>query len=174
MMESISTSQPGLNKAGNTHLHLPAPLVQHLKDYIAALPDKSGQLINVLHEAQSLFVYLPREVQRLVAEEMGMSLAHVYGVVTFYAFFTMQPWGRHLISVCQGAACFVKGAARVLSALKDTLAVDVGEVTEDGCFSINTLRCVGGCALAPVMMIDERVFGNVTPAQIPEILALFK
>lgn len=172
-MESVSTHSDFNNPGIVTH-HLPEPLVQNLKEYIAALPSKEGQLVNVLHEAQSLFGYLPREVQRLVAEEMDMSLAHVYGVITFYAFFTMLPRGRHLISVCQGTACFVKGAPRVLSALKDRLNVEVGEVTEDGRFSINTLRCVGGCALAPVMMIDERVFGNVTPAQIPEILALFK
>lgn len=152
---------------------LPGPLVKELKEYIAQLPSKDGQLINVLHKAQGLFGYLPRKVQVLVAEEMGMSLAHVYGVVTFYTFFTMQPRGRHPIAVCQGTACFVKGAVRVLNALKDHLNVEVGEVTADGRFSINTLRCVGGCALAPVVMIDDRVFGNVTPAQIPDILAHF-
>ncbi len=152
---------------------LPENLVRELKEFIAQLPDKEVQLINVLHKAQSLFGYLPRNVQHLVAEEMGVPLAQVYGVVTFYTFFTMQPRGRHPIAVCQGTACFVKGAVRVLDTLKDLLHVEVGEVTTDGRFSISTVRCVGGCALAPVLMIDDRVYGNVTPSQIPDILAHF-
>lgn len=152
---------------------LPPAQVKELKDFIAQLPDKEYQLINVLHKAQAIFGYLPKPVQLLVAEEMGVPLARVYGVVTFYTFFTMEPRGKHPIAVCMGTACFVKGSTRVLNALTDYLHVDVGEVTPDGRFSINTLRCVGGCALAPVMMIGDRVFGNVTPAQIPEILAHF-
>ncbi len=170
MMEK-STSPAGRS---SPQIVLAEPLVKQLKDYVTGLPDKEGQLINVLHQAQGIFGYLPREVQRLVAQEMGVPLARVYGVVTFYTFFTMTPRGRHLVSVCLGTACFVKGSIRVLDALKDTLKVEVGEVTEDGRFSINTLRCVGGCALAPVVMVDERVFGNVTPTQIPDILANFK
>lgn len=170
-MEQTTVRTPA--SAGVDKTPLPEPLVRELKEYIATLPDKDVQLINVLHKAQGIFGYLPRKVQILVAEEMGVPLARVYGVVTFYTFFTMQPRGRHPISVCQGTACFVKGAVRVLDALKDHLHVDVGEVTSDGRFSINTLRCVGGCALAPVVMIDDRVFGNVTPSQIPEILAQF-
>ncbi len=172
-METTTVLKP--KGAPDTEVNrLPEPLVRELIDFVNALPDKEGQLINVLHQAQGLFGYLPRSVQFLVARQMGVSLAHVYGVVTFYTFFTMQPRGRHPISVCQGTACFVKGAARVLSSLKDRLEVEVGEVTPDGRFSINTLRCVGGCALAPVMMIDDRVFANVTPAQLPDILANFQ
>ncbi len=168
-----ATVRPPPSASGNK-APLPENLVRELKKYVAALPSRDGQLINVLHKAQELFGYLPRKVQVLVAEEMGMPLAHVYGVVTFYTFFTMQPRGRHPIAVCQGTACFVKGGVRVLSALKDFLQVEVGEVTEDGLFSINTVRCVGGCALAPVMMIDDRVYAKVTPGQIPEILAQFR
>ncbi len=152
---------------------LPPESVQKLKDFIRALPSKDDQLINVLHEAQEIFGYLPRQVQNLVAQEMGVSLAHVYGIVTFYAFFNMQPSGRHRINICQGTACFVKGAPRILSAFKDRLQVGEGEVTPDGRFSITTVRCVGGCALAPVVMVDDRVFGHVAPEQIRDILADF-
>lgn len=169
-MEPTTARAPA---AGNIKTTLPEASVKELKEYIAKLPDKKYQLINVLHKAQAIFGYLPRPVQLLVAEEMGVSLAHVYGIVTFYTFFTMEPRGKHPISVCMGTACFVKGAVRVLNAVKDHLGVDVGEVTPDGQFSVNTLRCVGGCALAPVMMIGDRVFGNVSPAQIPDILAHF-
>ncbi len=147
--------------------------VKKLKDFIHSLPSKEDQLINVLHEAQEIFGYLPRQVQNLVAQEMGVSLAHVYGIVTFYAFFNMQPSGRHRINICQGTACFVKGAPRILSAFKDRLQVEEGEVTQDGRFSISTVRCVGGCALAPVVMVDDRVFGHVAPEQIRDILADF-
>ncbi len=170
-MEQATVSPPSTN---HNKTPLPEPLVRELKTYIAGLPEKDGQLINVLKKAQELFGYLPRKVQVLVAEELDMPLAHVYGVVTFYAFFTMQPRGRHPILVCQGTACFVKGGPRVLRSLKDYLKVEEGEVTEDGLFSVNTVRCVGGCALAPVMMIDDRVYGKVTPAQIPELLAHFR
>lgn len=170
-MAETASQKPGTAKM--VKITLSPPLVRELKDFIAQLPEKECQLINVLHKAQNLFGYLPRPVQVLVAEEMGVPLAEVYGIVTFYTFFTMQPRGEHPISICQGTACFVKGATRVLNAFKDILHVDVGEVTSDGRFSIDTLRCVGGCALAPVVMIDDRVFGNVTPAQIPEILAQF-
>ncbi len=172
-MEQPAILKPNGSAEEEAH-RLPEPLARELAEYIHGLPDQEGQLINVLHKAQGLFGYLPRSVQYLVAREMGVPLAQVYGVVSFYTFFTMQPRGRHPISVCQGTACFVKGAARVLSSLKDRLGVEVGEVTPDGRFSINTLRCVGGCALAPVMMVDERVFANVTPAQLPDILENFK
>ncbi len=171
-MEMAKTPTPAVRNVKSPPL--PEAKVKELKQFIAALPDKEDQLINVLHKAQELFGYLPRKVQVLVAEEMGVPLAKVYGVVTFYTFFTMEPRGRHPISICQGTACFVKGGERVLSSVKDFLHVDVGEVTADGRFSINTVRCVGGCAMAPVMVVDDLVFGKVTPAQIPGILAQFE
>jgi len=149
------------------------PLYQEVRDFINALDTQEGHLVTVLHKAQSTFGYLPVEVQQFVADEMGLPLAQVYGVVSFYTFFTMVPKGKFPISVCMGTACFVKGASRVLEAMKEQLQIGVGEVTADGKFSIDTLRCVGGCALAPIVMIGDRVFSNVTPGQVKKILAEF-
>lgn len=142
-----------------------------LAGFIASLPDKRGELITVLHKAQSIFGYLPREIQEFVAEKMDLPLAKVYGVVKFYSFFTMQPKGRFPISVCMGTACYVRGAEEVTHELAKQLGIAVGEVTEDGKFSLDTLRCVGACGLAPVVIVGEKVYGRVTPADVAGILA---
>ncbi len=155
------------------HATLPGPLYKEVQDFVKSLPQKEGHLVTVLHKAQSTFGYLPVEVQKFVADQMCVPLSQVYGVVSFYTFFTMVPKGKHPISVCMGTACFVKGAEKVLNAIREQLQIEVGEVTPDGKFSIDTLRCVGGCALAPIVMIGERVFGNVKPGQVKKILAEF-
>jgi len=141
--------------------------------FIESLPQKEGHLVTVLHKAQSVFGYLPIEVQQFVADYMEVPLSQVYGVVSFYTFFTMVPKGKNPISVCMGTACFVKGADKVVQAFKEQLKIDVGDVTPDGKFSIDTLRCVGGCALAPIVMVGEKVYANVTPGQVKKILADF-
>ena len=112
-----------------------------------------------------------KEVQELVAEELRIPVARVYGIVSFYSFFTMTPKGRYPISVCLGTACYVRGAEKVIDELKRQLAVQVGGTTEDGKFSLNCLRCVGACGLAPVMMIGDKVYGRVTPDKVAGILA---
>lgn len=129
-----------------------------------------GDLIKILHSAQTYFGYLPESVQREIAKRLKISVAKVYGVVTFYSFFTMTPKGRHAISVCMGTACYVRGAEKVLDELKKQLNIKVGGVTEDGKFSLDSLRCVGACGLAPVLLIGEKVYGRVEPGQIKEIL----
>ncbi len=129
-----------------------------------------GELINVLHKAQHLFGYLPAEVQEVIAKELKTSLAHVYGVVSFYSFFTMTPKGEHPISICMGTACYVRGAEKVLDEFKRILKVKVGETTEDGKFSLSCLRCVGACGLAPVVMVGEKVYGRVAPDGVKDIL----
>ena len=129
-----------------------------------------GDLIKILHSAQTHFGYLPESVQREIAKKLKISVAKVYGVVTFYSFFTMTPKGRHAISVCTGTACYVRGAEKVLDELKKQLNIKVGGVTEDGKFSLDSLRCVGACGLAPVLLIGEKVYGRVEPGQIKEIL----
>lgn len=151
-----------------------SPLYQQLDDFIEALPQKKGHLVTVLHKAQSLFGYLPREIQQHVASRMNESLANVYGVVSFYTFFTMVPRGKYPVSVCMGTACFVKNAEEVLEAFKHELGIEVGEVTADGLFSIDTVRCVGACGLAPIVLVGERVFGHVSTAQVKEIIAEFR
>jgi len=133
-----------------------------------------GELINVLHKAQHLFGYLPAEVQEVIANELNTSVAHVYGVVTFYSFFTMIPKGEHPISICMGTACYVRGAEKVLDEFKRLLDVKVGETTADGKFSLSCLRCVGACGLAPVVMVGEKVYGRVAPDGVKDIVAEYK
>ena len=124
----------------------------------------------VLQQAQELYGYLPIEVQAIVAEGLGISLSEVYGVATFYSQFRLNPKGIYRISICLGTACYVKGAAKVLEAVERKLGIQVGECTPDGLFSLESCRCVGACGLAPVMMINDEVFGRMTPEQVPVIL----
>jgi len=132
------------------------------------------ELINVLHKAQSIFGYLPAEVQEIVAQEMKIPIAKIYGVVTFYSFFSMLPKGKHPISVCLGTACYVRGAEKVLDELKKLLKIKIGEVTPDNKFSLNCLRCVGACGLAPVIMIGDKTYGRVAPEGVKDILDEYK
>lgn len=129
-----------------------------------------GLLIQSLHRAQDLFGYLPEDVQRLVAERLLLHLTEVYGVVSFYSFFTDKPVGRFRITVCTGTACFVRGASKVLDEFKRYLGVDEGETTPDGKFTLGGVRCVGACSLAPVVMVNGRVYGNVVPKAVADIL----
>ena len=133
-----------------------------------------GELINVLHETQGKFGYLPAEVQETVAKYLKVSVAHVYGVVTFYSFFSMKPKGIFPISVCMGTACYVRGAEKVLDEFKKELKIAVGETTPDMKFSISCLRCVGACGLAPVVMVGEKVYGRVSPDGVKKILEEYK
>ena len=142
-----------------------------LDAFIDSLPSTDGELIRVLHTAQGIFGYLPKEVQIYVAKRLNVPVSKVYGVVSFYSFFTMKPKGEYDISVCMGTACYVRGAEAVLEELKKRLNVEVGGTTPDGKFSLRSLRCVGACGLAPVVMIGEKVYGRVTPEMVPEILA---
>ncbi|MCK9305784.1 MAG: NADH-quinone oxidoreductase subunit NuoE [Bacteroidales bacterium] len=129
-----------------------------------------GDLIKILYSIQKELGFLPEDVQREVAHILKISVARVYGVVSFYSFFTMTPKGRHPISVCMGTACYVRGGEKVLDELKNQLKIKVGGVTDDGKFSLDCLRCVGACGLAPVMLIGDKVYGRVDPLQIKEIL----
>ena len=133
-----------------------------LEQFINELPEKRGSLINVLHKAQSLFGYLPKEVQIFVAEKLDIPVSQVYGVVSFYSFFTMIPKGKYPISVCLGTACYVRGADKVLEAFKKELNIEVGQTTKDGKFSLDALRCVGACGLAPVALVGDKVYGRIS------------
>lgn len=141
-----------------------------LKEVIAARKEQPGCLMPVLQQAQEIYGYLPIEVQAIVAEGLGISLSEVYGVATFYSQFRLNPKGIYRISICLGTACYVKGAAKVLEAVERKLGIQVGECTPDGLFSLESCRCVGACGLAPVMMINDEVFGRMTPEQVPVIL----
>lgn len=144
--------------------------INKIKEICASFGNKPGEAINVLHKVQGEFGYLPAEVQEVIAHELNVSAAHIYGIVTFYSFFTMLPKGEHPISVCMGTACYVRGAEKVLDEFKRELKIGVGETTPDGKFSLNCLRCVGACGLAPVVLIGDKVYGRLTPDGVKDIL----
>lgn len=144
-----------------------------LRECIAKHRSERGCLMPILHEAQEIYGYLPVEVQTIIAEELDIPLSEVYGVVTFYARFSLQPKGKHRISVCLGTACYVKGSDKILAEIEKELKITCGECTPDGRFSIDSCRCVGACGLAPVMMVDEEVYGKCTPDQVKGILAKY-
>jgi NADH-quinone oxidoreductase subunit E/NADP-reducing hydrogenase subunit HndA len=145
--------------------------ISELKEICKSFGHEKGELINVLHKAQGLFGYLPAEVQEVIAKELNVSVAQVYGVVTFYSFFSMIPKGVHPISICLGTACYVRGAEKVLEEFRRQLNIQVGETTPDGKFSISCLRCVGACGLAPVVMVGEKVYGRVSPEGVRDIIS---
>ncbi|MCD7741466.1 MAG: NADH-quinone oxidoreductase subunit NuoE [Ruminococcus sp.] len=143
---------------------------RQLKEVIANHHDQQGGLMPILQEAQEIYGYLPIEVQTMIADGLGISLSEVYGVATFYSQFSLTPKGEHQISVCLGTACYVKGSDKILEAVEKRLGIKSGECTPDGLFSIDSCRCVGACGLAPVMMVDDDVYGKVTPEQVDSII----
>jgi len=155
-------------------IKLPERKLQELKEVCKSFNNEKGELINVLHKAQSIFGYLPAELQEVIAKELNVSVAHVYGVVTFYSFFTMIPKGKHPVSICLGTACYVRGAEKVLDEFKKELKINVGQTTHDGKFSLSCLRCVGACGLAPVVMVGEKVYGRVSPDGVKDIIKEYK
>ena len=132
--------------------------------------EDKGALMPVMHEAQEIYGYLPVEVQTVIAEKLNIPLAEVYGVATFYSQFSLNPKGKHQISVCLGTACYVKGSDKILEVLERELKIKCGECTPDGNFSIDSCRCVGACGLAPVMIIDGEVYGKLKEGEVEEIL----
>ena len=141
-----------------------------LLDCIAKHKGDPGALMPVLHEAQDIYGYLPAEVQTLISEKLEIPLAEVYGVATFYSRFSLNPKGKHRISVCLGTACYVKGSDKILEAIEKELKIPCGGCTADRKFSIESCRCVGACGLAPVMIVDDEVYGRLTPADVKGIL----
>ena len=145
-----------------------------LKNVIESSKDTHGCLMHILQEAQAIYGYLPLEVQKVIAEGLGISLSEVYGVVTFYSQFSLKPKGKYRISVCLGTACYVKGSDKILEEVEKQLGIKCGECTEDGLFSIDSCRCVGACGLAPVMMVNEEVYGKLEPSKIKGILDSYR
>lgn len=141
-----------------------------LADVIEKHKTQAGGLMPVLQEAQEIYGYLPIEVQSMIAEGLGVSLSEVYGVATFYSQFSLVPKGENRISVCLGTACYVKGADKVLEAVEKKLGIKSGECTENRLFSLDSTRCIGACGLAPVMMVNDDVYGNMTAEQVDKII----
>lgn len=131
-------------------------------------------LIAVLHKVQELFGYLPKDIMDVVAEKMQIPTAHIWGVATFYHYFNLKPIGKHTISVCMGTACYVKGADKVVETLKKELRIGVGETTEDGLFTLQEARCLGACGIAPVIMIDEKIYGELDAKKTIEIVNQYR
>jgi NADP-reducing hydrogenase subunit HndA len=144
-----------------------------LKKIIAENKDQKGALMPVMQKAQDIYGYLPIEVQTMIADGMGIPLEKVYGVSTFYSQFALNPKGKYQISVCLGTACYVKGSGDVYAKIEDILGIKGGECTPDGKFSLDACRCVGACGLAPVMMINEEVYGRLKPDDVKGILDQF-
>ncbi|MDO4546335.1 MAG: NAD(P)H-dependent oxidoreductase subunit E [Bacillota bacterium] len=132
--------------------------------------DTRGALIPVLHEAQEVYGYLPLEVQRTIAEKLNIPLAEVYGVVSFYTQFSINPKGKYQINVCMGTACYVKGANEILDKFKTRLSIDVGECSDDGKYSLDACRCIGACGLAPVVTVNDEVFGKLVADDVDGII----
>jgi NADH-quinone oxidoreductase subunit E/NADP-reducing hydrogenase subunit HndA len=144
--------------------------VAKIKEICASFNNDPQELINVLHKCQEHFGYLPAEVQEVVSIELVVPVAKIYGVVTFYSFFTMTPKGRHPISICMGTACYVRGAEKVLDEFRKELGLQVGQTTNDGKFSLSSLRCVGACGLAPVVLVGDKTYGRVAPDDVKNII----
>ena len=146
---------------------------EQLKSVIERFKDVEGSLMPVLQEAQEIYGYLPIEVQIMVAEGLKVSLSEVYGVVTFYGQFSLNPKGKHKVNVCLGTACYVKGSGAILERVEETIGIVAGGITADGKYSLDATRCVGACGLAPVMIINDDVYGRLTPDEVPKILAKY-
>lgn len=133
-----------------------------------------GGLIQVLHDIQSLFGYLPEKALQIVSKELDIPMSEIYSVATFYSQFTLEPKGEHIIRVCLGTACYVKGAQDIIDRLGNLLEVEVGKTTKDGKFTLEAARCLGGCGLAPVLMIDDKVYGRLIPDDLIRIIEEYK
>ena len=147
---------------------------QELTAYISEHKHEDGVLMPTLQKAQEIYGYLPIEVQTMIASQLDMPLSKVYGVATFYSQFSLNPKGKHRISVCLGTACYVKGADKLLEGLEARLGIKCGECTPDGLFSLDSTRCVGACGLAPVMLVDEDVYGRLTVDELDGILDKYR
>lgn len=132
--------------------------------------DKEGSLIQILHRAQEIYGYLPIELQQFIAEKLDKPLSEVYGVVTFYSFFATKPRGENTIRVCLGTACYVRGGKKIVEKLKEILGIEVGETTEDRKFTLEVMRCIGACGLAPAITINDKVFKQVNPDKLESII----
>jgi len=147
---------------------------EQLNQVIEELKDQPGALMPILQHAQSIFGCVSLDVQKHIADALGITLSEVYGVATFYSQFKLKPSGKYIVSVCLGTACYVKGSQKVLEKLSEELKIPVGDTTDDGLFTLSATRCLGACGLAPVMTVNDEVYGRLTPDQIPAIIAKYR
>ena len=143
---------------------------EKLQEVIAKYKGTEGALIPVLHEAQDIYGYLPYEVQQKISEGLSVPMSEIYGVITFYTQFSIYPKGEYKIAVCLGTACYVKGSAEIIEKIKERLGIDVGQCTDDGRVSLDATRCIGACGLAPVLTVNDDVYGRLTVDDVDGIL----
>ncbi|HCW51936.1 MAG TPA: NADH-quinone oxidoreductase subunit NuoE [Clostridiales bacterium] len=153
---------------------LPEDVAETVDRIVERHGNEPGSLITILHEIQEAVGYLPEEVLNRVAERLGVPVVDVHGVVSFYALFSMKPKGRNRIATCNGTACYVRGAQRVLERLESELGVKAGDTTDDGEFSLDVVRCLGACGLGPVVMINDDVHARLKPDRVPAVLARYR
>lgn len=146
---------------------------KQLLEVIAKHKDDQGALMPILQEAQEIYGYLPYEVQKLIAENTGASMAEIYGIVTFYTQFSLYPKGEYKVAVCMGTACYVKGSGPILDKIKAILGIEVGECSPDGKFSLDATRCIGACGLAPVLTVNDDVYGRLLLEDVDDVLAKY-
>jgi NADH:ubiquinone oxidoreductase subunit E len=148
-----------------------------IKKYIEetkGMEHPESYLIAVLHKVQGMFGYLDKEVMDFVAEEMNIPTAHIWGVATFYHYFNLEPIGKHVVSICMGTACYVKGGDKILNTLKSELGISTGETTEDGIFTLQEARCLGACGIAPVIMVDDKIYGELDSKKTIDVINRYR
>ena len=148
--------------------------LQELKNKMVEHKQKPGPLMPTLHDAQRIFGCVPLEIQKIISEELGVSISTINGVVTFYAHFSLEPKGKHVIGVCLGTACYVRGSQSIVDKFKEILKIESGQTTEDGLFTLQETRCIGACGLAPVFQVGEEVYGNANVKTATEVLSKIK
>ena len=154
--------------------HLNEAAVAKILEIINRYKGETTPLMMILSDIQKEYGYIPLDVQELVSEETGISVAEIYGVVTFYSFFSLKPKGRFVVGVCLGTACYVKGAQQVIDKFSELLGIGAGETTEDGLFTIDALRCIGACGIAPAVTINGKVYPKVAVNEIPKIVEYYR
>lgn len=154
--------------------HINEKAVARIREICASYSSENTPLMMILSDIQNEFGYIPLEVQEIVSEEIGVSVADIYGVVTFYSFFSLEPKGKYIIGVCLGTACYVKGAGPVLDKFAEVLGIKPGETTADGLFTLDALRCIGACGIAPAVTINGKVYPKVKVSDVPGIIESYK
>jgi NADH-quinone oxidoreductase E subunit len=148
--------------------------LNRIEEMLKKYKGQKGVLLQALQEAQGIMGYLPIEVQKMVAETLDITLSEVYSTITFYSFFSLKPRGKYQVRVCLGTACYVRGAEKILDRLKTELGIEVGDTTDDTKYSLDACRCIGACGLAPAIIVNDEVYGRLTPDKIPDILKKFE
>ena len=154
--------------------HLNENAVKHITEICDRHAGEKTPLIMILNDIQNEYGYIPLEVQQIVSDKTGISVAEIYGVVTFYSFFSLVPNGKYAIGVCLGTACYVKGAQQVIDKFSEILGIGAGQTTEDGLFTIDALRCIGACGIAPAVTINGKVYPKVTVDMVPGIVEEYR